>query len=239
MSPPSKVCAVPFASSSVHADTLPGVAMKTSTVWEVVFAMREPDAGHIADCMNMHRHNVFSADRGLALEGLAAAYGMATPEPHYLGAYLMGVKRHYGSFVPETPYGFPIVLPADLRRRAKWAVGAWETDGRFLYQNGRKLTAAQAKAPLLAAFRKATEKLPFRAEGEVFMQAQKVGPKTARITLVDPGFLDPADRDVTLHVRGPARRLVDILSGETIPVRSGRARLTVPAGVFRILEARM
>ena len=54
-----------------------------------------------------------------------------------------------------------------------------------------------------------------------------------------PGWLDPADRDVTLRLQLEGDySLRDLLSGETIPVRDRAARILVPAGALRILEAR-
>jgi len=79
--------------------------------------------------------------------------------------------------------------------------------------------------------------MPFQAEGQVFIQAQRMDDDTARLILIDPGFLDPADHEVTLHVRGYSA-LRDLLSGESVGMENGQARLTVPAGAFVLLEAK-
>jgi hypothetical protein len=57
------------------------------------------------------------------------------------------------------------------------------------------------------------------------------------VTLIDPGYLDPADREAEIvlqHMNG--LRCIDILSGETLPVESGRIHVTVPMGTLRIVD---
>lgn len=56
-------------------------------------------------------------------------------------------------------------------------------------------------------------------------------------TLIDPGYLDPADRDATIvlqHLDGVACR--DILSGENLPMDGGRIGLRIPAGTLRLMD---
>ncbi len=69
------------------------------------------------------------------------------------------------------------------------------------------------------------------------MQAWRAGEGKVRVILIDPGFLDPAERDVTLHVPVEVEKLKDMLSGEAIGVEDRTAGVTVPAGAFRLLEA--
>ncbi len=207
-----------------------------------VIAMEEPAPEFYAEAHNGHGHREFAwsdAQAASPLEGVACHWGMAPTREHYIGSYLMGQQRHYGNFVPSAPWGFPLIAP-------EYALGQglvprecdWRTDGVVFHHDGEALTGAEAREEVLADFASAAETLPFRLEGDAFMQANRLGEGRVRIILIDPGFLDPADRDVTLHVPDEVATLVDLLSGEPIGLENGSARLIVPAGAFRLLEAR-
>ena len=100
------------------------------------------------------------------------------------------------------------------------------------------LTGMAAAEAIRNDFEHAAAKLPFRAAGHVFLQTIRMDDGRYRLYLIDPGWLDPADRDVTLRVQiAEDLTLRDLLSGETIPVRDRMARFRVPAGSLRILEA--
>jgi hypothetical protein len=90
----------------------------------------------------------------------------------------------------------------------------------------------------LQRFEQAAQDLPLRVEGRAFAQVQKIGESILRATLIDPGFLDPADRAVHVRVRAGLQidRVMDLLSGESLTIQDRRVAVTVPAGVFRIIE---
>ena len=204
--------------------------------------MREPDEAFLEEAYNLHHHRDFEPNaeqREWPFEGLACHWGAAPVQPGYLGSYLFEQDRHYGTFVPATPFGFPVIMPAFLSLpQAPQVTGGWETDGRWFYRQDKRLSGTAARLQVLTRFREAANRLPFRVEGHAFMQAQRLAGDTVRLTLIDPGFLDPADREVTLHVQTnrPVRAFVDVLSGERLPVTDAAVRLLVPAGSFRILE---
>lgn len=208
----------------------------------VALRMREPDPGFAAEAMNFHRHDEFAddpAERSSLLEGVACHHGMAPVREHYLGKYLLGQDRHYGNFVPATPYGVPLLVPASLPPdRLKWARQSYQTDGRALYADGRTLDGPAARPIIEQAFREAARSLPVRAEGRIELLAQRLPDGRLRLTLIDPGFLDPEDRPVVLRLAaGTPTAWVDPLSGETLTATAGAVRLTVPAGAFRIVES--
>lgn len=65
----------------------------------------------------------------------------------------------------------------------------------------------------------------------------RLDPTHIRVTLIDPGYVDPADReaDVVLqHVDGV--RCIDILSGEELAISDGAIHARAPAGILRILD---
>jgi hypothetical protein len=204
----------------------------------VLIGMREPNEKYLVDAFKFHSSHQFDPDRSSAFEGIAEYWGVTPAKDYYIGKYLMGVDRHYGNFVPQTPYGFPVILPEFLEKNAFWAKDKWETDGVSMYKGDKELNALAAKKDVLADFVKESKNLPFRAEGKVFMQAQRLASGSVRITLIDSGFIDPDDRETVLHIRDASEKseLKDLLSGEKIKIENNKASLIVPAGAFRILE---
>jgi hypothetical protein len=114
----------------------------------------------------------------------------------------------------------------------------WHTDGISVWRQGKdRLTGQQAADALRASFEEAASRLPFRAEGYVFCQTLRLGGGHYRIYLIDPGWLDPADRDVTVRIQlDGAPTALDPLAGEAVPVEEGCFHLTVPAGSLRIVD---
>jgi hypothetical protein len=57
-----------------------------------------------------------------------------------------------------------------------------------------------------------------------------------RVTLVDPDYLEPADRTVELLASRDIASLRDVLGGATLAASGRTARLALPAGAFRIVD---
>lgn len=204
--------------------------------------MREPDARFVREAFNIHGHDTFTPDReefDSPFEGLACHRGAAPVRPAYVGGYLFGIERHSGGFIPATPYGLVAIVPNFVdHRRCFWAKDAWETDGRWWFEGAKRRSGLEARSSVIQSFEQAAAGLAIRLEGRAFMQVQRIGSEILRATLIDAGFLDPADRPVKLRVREDLRvnRIADILSGEMLGMRERTVALTVPAGAFRIIE---
>ncbi len=112
------------------------------------------------------------------------------------------------------------------------------SDGEFFYDDGGEaVSAVDYKPRALAALRASADRLPVRVHGEVSWTVVRLDPSHVRVTLIDPGYLSPADREARIvlqHLRGVECR--DILSGEELPLVGNASVLTVPAGVLRIVD---
>ncbi len=209
----------------------------------VGFAMHEPSEKWIEDGHN--GHSVDKWEQAPELDNAVLPHNGCiwgnTPTPsHALTAVLLHKHRQFGNHIPATPYGPIAFVPAhaDLKQ----VVGVeewWHTDGISIWrEGGGKLTGAKAGEALRESFEKAAAKLPFRAVGDdVFFQTVQLAPDRYRLYVIDPGWLDPAARRVTVHIQLPGEFIIrDLLSGETIPVANHSFPLEVPAGALRILE---
>ena len=72
---------------------------------------------------------------------------------------------------------------------------------------------------------------------DVFFHVVQVEPNEYRIFAIDPGWLDPAQRQIDVHIQVPGEFTVrDLLGGEQLEVKDRRFRLTVPAGSVKVIE---
>ncbi|HKQ46995.1 MAG TPA: VCBS repeat-containing protein [Phycisphaerae bacterium] len=221
---------------------IPPVPSDMAGISPVMLRMREPNERFTKEAFNIHGHDSFVPDREeneSPFEGLACHRGAAPVRPSYVGGYLLGIERHAAGFIPSTPFGIPALVPQSVERsRCSWAKSDWETDGRWWFEGTERRSGLEARSSVLQSFEQSALDLPLRVEGAVFMQVQKLGPDILRATLVDTGFLNPADRAVSIRVRTGLRvnKVVDLMSGTPLEVNAGLIALIVPAGAFRIIE---
>ena len=138
-------------------------------------------------------------------------------------------------YIPETPYGLPVIVPQWFKGDMDWAQTEWVTDGVSVLANGCQRSAAHARGDVLKSFQQAANGLPVRATN-CFWMATRRGDGTLRVTLTGADYLDPVDRDVELTALGRIKSLRDVISGRAIPSKGNRAKLTIPAGTFRIVD---
>jgi len=210
----------------------------------VGITVHQPPEKWLRDGHNGHNPEIWEDDEELhnaVIPHNGCLWGMTETPPHALQAVLLGKERQFGHLF-ATPYGPFAIVPAhaDLTKVAgvrEW----WHTDGIYAWRaGGERLTGVQAAEGLRESFEQAANELPFRARGDdVFFHAVRMDGRTYRLYAIDPGWLDPQERRVTVDVQLDVPVTIrDLLSGEPIAVRDGRAALTVPAGSLRVLEAR-
>jgi lambda-carrageenase len=210
----------------------------------VGLAVHAPPDKWLADGHNGHRPQLWRDDPELnaaVIPHNGCVWGNSPTPSHALQRVLLHKTRQFGCHVPATPYGpFAIVpAPADLNA----VVGVeewWHTDGvRVWRKGGPKLTGAEAGEALRESFEQGATRLPFRATGDdVFLQTLRLEDGRYRIYLIDPGWLDPRTRRVSLRVQLPGEYdLCDSLTGAAIPQSDRSAMVEVPAGSLRILDA--
>jgi hypothetical protein len=210
------------------------------------FRMHAPSEPWLTDALNGHQPAAWRPDAsldGAVLPHNGANWGMTRTPPHALTAVLLGKRRQFGNHIPATPYGQFVFVPAHHPRDGVTGVTDWwETDGVAIWREGaetRRLTGEASAEALRTTFAEASRRLPFGVSGDaVFLQAARLPTGGHRLWLIDPGWWDPADRTVRLHVRVPGIfHLRDAITGERLPLRENSAEITVPGGLLRILDA--
>jgi len=207
-----------------------------SGVSPIAFRFQRPAEGFWQSARMTDPAAIAEASRG----GLFSGYdwGYTRTDPNYASAFLMNVPRHAHQFIPETPYGLPLILPAwASRTERRWTSTLLDTNGVGLRQNGRWISAKAARSEILRTFTRGAEQLPWTVTG-VFAMGRRSGPKTYRVVLVDPGYLTPSEHQAVLAVHPPSRlkSARDVLRRKDLSAVSGRLTLRVPAGAFRLID---
>ncbi|MGQ9634460.1 MAG: FG-GAP-like repeat-containing protein [Bryobacteraceae bacterium] len=211
----------------------------------VGIAVHQPPEKWYTDAHNGHRPEIWQFDEELeqgVLPRNGSLWGMTPTPEHALTRVLFHKQRQFGYHVPPTPYGPVAIVPAlaDLKS-LPYVEQWWHTDGIYLWREGGPKLAGKAAADALRqSLEQAAAKLPFRSFGDdVFLHTVKMDGGGYRLYLIDPGWLDPRNRQVEIRIQlASAVQVRDLLSGEVFNSSQGRFRITIPAGSLRILDAR-
>jgi hypothetical protein len=165
-------------------------------------------------------------------------WGGAPLLPHDFSYYGLNMQRRMCNFLPDLPYGMVAIVPDDSDLAESRFNLKFTTDGRYFYDNsGTRREAAEYRQVVETALQEAAERLPVRVTGDVHWSVVRIDPTHVRVTLVDPGYLTPADREANIllqHLDGTD--CVDILSGESLTIENNRIHVHVPMGIIRILD---
>ncbi|MBK7930947.1 MAG: PQQ-binding-like beta-propeller repeat protein [Bryobacterales bacterium] len=198
-----------------------------------------PSALYLSHGINGHRYSYPKDNHSpLVFDRLDSYWGAAPLLPHDFSRYAMNIRRRTPNFLPEYPYGLISILPDDTQLPAGRIRAKISTDGEFFYDaTGKPRDAASHQASMRQALEEHAARLPVRVRGQVHWSAVRLDANHIRVTLIDPGYLDPADRDAEILAQGiSATGCTDILRRESLPLSGGTVKLRVPAGTLRIVD---
>ena len=206
---------------------------------DLALGMKDPPSEHyIRHGTNGHKFwYPESDDHEMVFDHLDTYWGGATLESYDFSRYGTQSKRRMCNFLPVNAYGLIPIIPAGKadKNRFKEVI---ITDGQFFYDNqGKSYRASEYKHVVEDALKKASDRLPVVVKGEVHWSVARLDSTHIRVTLIDPGYLDPSVREAEIilqHIKG--KQCTDILSREKITIRNAKIKVTVPAGVFRIVD---
>jgi hypothetical protein len=205
--------------------------------------VHKPELKWLKDAHNGHSPEIWVDDPELhnaVFPHNGNLWGMTNSPDHSFQKNIFNKDRQFGSQLPATPYGLVAFVPefADLNDVAgvnNW----WHTDGIYVWkEGGRKITGNEAAKALKTDFEKAAEQLPFRQMNEpVFMQIIRVQEGHYRLVLVDPGWINPAERmvDIKIQIEG-TYRAENILDKQNYNISDGQFSVRVPAGLFSVID---
>jgi hypothetical protein len=195
---------------------------------------------------NHHEINHYSENDANAIMSTAPIQwaGASLPEHDYSKAAL-GVDYRWLNFVPEMPNGMVPVAPIETSAMLKkQGTPYFVSDGRVGYK-GKKAVSANKFSPVMTdVITQGKKQLPILVEGASW-SAVRLDDNHSRIILIDQGYIDPQDREVTITFQGKQPKWVkDILSNEGVMlsktinkgVAQNTSKLTVPAGSVRFID---
>lgn len=207
---------------------------------DTTIGIKSPDAEFIAHGTNGHGLDRYQPqEETFVFDRLDCYWGGAPIPDHDLERYAMNARRRMTNFIAQSPFGNMTTISAETDlAQFPFFRRMLVTDGKYWYdETGNARTAEEYKPEVLRALEDSAARLPIRVFGEVAWAAIRLDSSHIRLILIDPGYMDPADRNaeaVFQHIR-PAR-ITDILSGETLELEQGRLRVHVPMGILRILD---
>lgn len=208
----------------------------------VAVGITHPDHDFLRHGTNGHDMGSYSPDEGeFVFDRLACYWGGAPLEEHDFEKYSMNATRRLTNFIPQFPYGNLTTISAQTDiSMFPWFDKMFVTDGKYWYDdNGKKHSASEFKPLIINALEEAAKELPVRVFGDVSWVAVKLDDEHIRLVLIDPGYLDPADRQAVIrfqHIQPIEIR--DILSDKVLSLHDNTLQLEVPMGVLRVIDIR-
>jgi hypothetical protein len=156
--------------------------------------------------------------------------------PHSIARNVYGSKKLMNGVFPSTPWGIVPIFGPQAARSAGRVATTIQTDGQRVASQGEVLAAKDAMPRVVRTVRAAAEKLPFRADGGVFLSARRDGDGRYQVFLMDTEMFAPVDVETTLVTTVPSPACYDEITGEQLEMRDCQVTVTVPAGAFRLLR---
>ena len=210
------------------------------SVADLCLGMKQPSETFLKHGKNGHLISSYEPrTTEMVFDRMDCYWGGAPTNESDFSNYAMGSRSRMLNFLPTNPFGLIASIPAttDLKASPFFRTMLF-TDGEVFYDDqDQPVSAADYKPTALAALNESAARLPIRVEGEVAWTVVRLGPKHVRITLIDPGYISPADRDAKIilqHLTPIASR--DALTNERLPIAENTLSLTVPAGTLRVID---
>jgi lambda-carrageenase len=211
------------------------------------FLVHKPPHKWLMDAHNGHRPELWSHDEELlnaVLPNNGVPWGNTNTQDHALQKVLFHKEKQFGYNIPATPYGIVAFLPSMADTSAIPQVKEWwHTDGIYIWKNeSEKFTGDKAARMLADEFKRAKEDLLFSYVGDdIFLQTIELSANKYRLYLIDPGWIDPMNRNVEIFHRDKSiKKVTDLISRQEVHFENpNQFSVNVPAGAFRIIEVEL
>jgi hypothetical protein len=210
------------------------------SVADVALGMKSPSPYFLEHGKNGHQINGYQPGGGRAVfDRMDCYWGAAPTTDSDFSNYAMGSRRRMLNFLPTNPYGLIASIPADTNLDASAHFRSMMiTDGELFYdEDGKPVSASDYKPVAEEKLRDSAARLPIVVREDVAWTVVRLDPKHVRVTLIDSGYTDPDDRHAEIVLQHlNAKECRDVLANERLPVDHRSVKLTVPAGILRIVD---
>lgn len=162
--------------------------------------------------------------------------GASIPDYDFSNAAL-GVKYRWLNYMPEMPHGMVPVAPIESKTMLeKSNVSYFVSNAKVGIENGNNIPAKQFGETIKKVVSQGEKKLPVIVKGASW-SVIKLDKNHSRIVLVDPGYIDPQDREVEVVFQNKQpKSVIDILSKENLKISGESVKLSIPAGSMRFID---
>lgn len=210
------------------------------SVPDICLGMKSPPSSeYIRHGTNGHNYTYpGDSHTQLVFDRLDCYWAAAPLQPYDFSRFGLGLDRRMCNFLPVMPYGLVPIIPDDVDLAGTRFRTKISTDGQSYYNaEGTRVTPGVYQPTVEKLLKQSAARLPIRVTGNAHWSVVRLDPVHVRVTLIDPGYLDPADREVDIvlqHLQGVS--CADILSGQKLPIEDNRIHVTVPIGTLRIVD---
>lgn len=199
-----------------------------------------PDKDYITHGINGHNYNYNETTHPQLVFDRLDCYWAGAPLMDYdFSSYAYGVEHRLTNFLPKNPYGLiPIVPDTFNLENYPGFYKRISTDGKYFYdQAGKLYSPSEYKPEALRLLKEGADRLPVRVTGDVAWSVIRMDSTHVRVILIDPGYVNPRQRNAEIHLQHiDGKAAEDILKREKLDIEKGSIKLTIPAGVFRIVD---
>jgi len=211
------------------------------SVSSLCLGIRNPSEEFLRNSRSAHDDIVkFSPDsQTFVFDHLEELWGGGPIPNHDFTSYAFNSRRRMTEFLPNMPYGLIATVPDDITiSDFPQFDKKVSTDGKYFYdEKGVRHTAESYKPIMQNLLEEAGNKLSVRVKGDVAWSAVRLDATHIRVTLIDPGYVNPGDRDAMIGLNNQkVVKAVDILQKIELPVTEEGIPVHVPIGILRIVD---
>ncbi|MGY6650263.1 outer membrane protein assembly factor BamB family protein [Wenyingzhuangia sp. IMCC45574] len=162
--------------------------------------------------------------------------GTNIPEHDY-SKIALGVDYRWLNYMPVMPNGMVPIAPIEYASKLeKSGVSYSVSNGSKGVVANELVTAKEYAKEFKEIVAKGKSKLPVVVKGASW-SAVRIDKNHVRVILVDPGYIEPKDRDVEITFNGKLpKSAVDILSKEKVKIVKGKVNTKVLAGSLQFID---
>lgn len=169
---------------------------------------------------------------------LSYDFALKRARDDYLPGLWTHIQHYYNGLFPGTPYGFVCFLPSWFSpEKTSWAELFSTDEVTVSDAKGNRIKDSQLNAVIVHALKEQAMKLPFSADN-IFLSINKFDDGTYLLYLMDTKQFNVHDTNIKLRINLGKRkaRVVDAFDNKVLGFGDTDIPLTVPAGLFRILQ---
>ncbi|MGA9639238.1 hypothetical protein [Flavobacterium sp.] len=203
--------------------------------WHLI---KEVDEKLVESVDNHHSLKQYKADDDIAVFSVGQMHWAGASIPEYdFSNIALGVKYRWLNYMPEMPHGMVPIAPIESESLVKKEGKPYfVSNGKMGIIGDKNIPAKLFGETIRTTVIKGEEQLPIVVKGASW-SAVKLDENHTRLILVDPGYIDPKEREVIITFEGKVPvEVVDILSKEKIKTNDKSIMLSVPAGSMRFID---